>query len=585
MSRRSGTPRRRRGQAPYRLRVSFLAASFVASVFAGRLVQLQGVDADAYATMAQREGTRTVTLPAERGSIVDRFGAPLAESVDGAMLTADPTLTAEDARGIAAVLSAELGLDYIDLVSALRTPDTRFVYLARRLRPAQAEAALTELDRQGYSGVFAARDPVRSYPGHHVAGNVIGFVGSDGSGLAGIEYAFNDQLAGRDGSETFELGPDGSRIPLTESFVDKPETGTGIALTIDRDLQWYTQRRLREAVQSSGGDSGAAVVLDVRTGQVLALADWRTVDPANPASAAHGDRGSRAVQDVYEPGSVEKVLTASALVDAGYVTPRTKITVPPQLLRGSDIINDYFAHGTLRLTMTGVIAKSSNIGTVLAAEQIPSRQLHHYLRAFGLGERTRLGLPGESRGLLPAVRDWLRITHDTIAFGQGLSVTAVQMAAAVATVANGGVRVSPTLVKGYLSADGDVIPGPQPDRRRVLSRSAAAAVTRMMEAVTGPEGTAPLAAIPGYRVAGKTGTSQRVDPACGCYRGVSVSFAGFAPADRPRFLAYVVVHNPRRGSGGGSTGDPVFRDVISYALQKYGVPPTGSRPPKTPITW
>ena len=575
----------RRGRAPYRLRASFLVAAFLASVFAGRLVQLQGLDADAYAAMAAQEGTQTLTLPAERGSIVDRFGAPLAESVDGAMLTADPTLTAEHAREIAAVLSSKLGLDYIDMVSTLRTPDTRFVYLARRLRPAQADAVLEELDRRGLAGVCSTGDPVRSYPDRSVGGNLVGFVGSDGSGLAGIEYALDDQLAGRDGSETFELGPDGSRIPLADSFVDPPETGTGVALTIDRDLQWYTQRRLREAVESSGAESGVAVMLDVRNGQLLALADWPTLDPVHPTSAADGDRGSRAVQNVYEPGSVEKVLTVSALVDAGYVTPRTKITVPPELRRGAETIHDYSPHGTLRLTMAGVIAKSSNIGTVLAAEEIPSPRLHRYLRAFGLGERTGVGLPGESRGLLPAAEDWLRITHDTIAFGQGLSVTAVQMAAAVATVANGGVRVSPTLVRGYLGADGELTPAAQPERRRVLSPATAATVTKMMEAVTGPEGTAPLAAIPGYRVAGKTGTSQRVDPACGCYQGISVSFVGFAPADRPRFLTYVVLHSPRRGSAGGSTAGPVFHDVMSYALRKYGVPPTGTQPPKPPITW
>jgi cell division protein FtsI (penicillin-binding protein 3) len=575
----------RRERASYRLRVSFLAAAFVASLFAGRLVQLQGVDADAYAAMARQEGTRTVTLPAERGSIVDRFGAPLADSVEGTMLTADPTLTARHAREIAAVLSEKLGADYIDMVEVLRTPDTRFVYLARRLRPVQADAVLSELERRGYPGVFAARDPVRSYPSGRVAGNLVGFVGHDGSGLAGIEYAFDERLAGRDGSQTYQVGVDGSRIPLGESFTEQPQTGTGVALTIDRDLQWYAQGRLREAVRLSGGSSGAVIVLDVRSGEVLALADWPAVDPADPSATHEGSLGSRAVQDVYEPGSVQKVVTASALVDAGYVTPRTRITVPPQLERSGETIHDAWAHGTLRLTMNGVIAKSSNIGTVLAAEQMPSRELHRYLRAFGFGAATGVGLPGESPGLLPAPGDWLRLTHDTIAFGQSLSVTAIQMATAVATVANGGVRVDPTLVKGVVSPDGDLTNAGEPDRRRVISTRAARVVTDMMEAVTAsPEGTAPLAAIPGYRVAGKTGTAQRADPACGCYNGKTVSFVGFAPADEPRFLAYVVVQQPASGSG-GTTAAPVFHDVMSYTLQKYGVPPTGSRSPRSPIYW
>ena len=583
MSRRP-RPRLRRGRAATRLRACFLVAALVVSLFAGRLLQLQGVDANAYAAMAQREGAQTLELSAPRGQIVDRFGAPLAESVGAAMLTADPTLTARSAPAIAAVLSRRLGLDYIDMVAALRTPDTRFVYLARQLRPRQAERVVALLNRRNLGGVFAAADTLRSYPAQDVAANVVGFVGADGTGLAGLEYAMDEELSGHDGAETFEVGPDGSQIPLTTS-VDEPRPGTGLALTLDRDLQWYTQRRLRAAVLDSGGSSGSAVVLDVRTGELLALADWPSVDPGNPQAADAADRGARSVQDVYEPGSVEKVLTAGALVDAGLVTPRTKITVPSGLRRGSDVIRDYFPHGTLRLTMTGVIAKSSNIGTVLASEQMRSVALYRYLRAFGLGSRTDLGLPGESAGLLPPGSSWQRLTHDTIAFGQGLSVTAVQMASAVATIANGGVRVEPTLVKGYLGAGGSLTPTPAPERDRVISRRAARQVGAMMEAVTGPNGTAPLAAIPGYRVAGKTGTSQRADSSCGCYRGTTVSFVGFAPADRPRFLVYVLVQEPSAGSGGGSTGGPVFRDIMSYALEKYAVPPTGARAPKIPTTW
>jgi cell division protein FtsI (penicillin-binding protein 3) len=324
--------------------------------------------------------------------------------------------------------------------------------------------------------------------------------------------------------------------------------------------------------------------LDVRTGELLALADWPSVNPNNPQAADRSRLGARSVQDVYEPGSVQKVLTVGALVDAGYVTPRTKITVPSGLQRGADVIRDYFSHGTLQLTMTGVIAQSSNIGTVLASEQMRSDRLYKYLRGFGLGSRTDLGLSGESAGIVPPGRTWQRLNHDTIAFGQGLSVTAVQMAAAVATIANGGVHVEPTLVKGYLDADGSLTPARAPTEHRVISARAASQVTSMMEAVTGPRGTAPLAAIPGYRVAGKTGTSERADSRCGCYRGTTVSFAGFAPADKPRFLTYVVIQQPD-GGGGGSTGGPVFHDVMSYALEKYAVPPTGTRAPTIPTTW
>jgi cell division protein FtsI (penicillin-binding protein 3) len=580
------SPRRARlGGPTIRLRSTFLVAAFVLSIFAARLVQLQGIDAAAYAPMAAADGATTITLQADRGVITDRFGQPLAETVQGSMLVADPSMTADQATEIAAVLHQRLGLDYIDLVNTLRTPDSRFAYLARRLPPGKAESIMSELEKRGLAGVFDYRDPIRDYPGRDVAGNLIGFVGTDGSGLAGLEYAYDHELAGVDGSETYETGPEGARIPLASSSVVQPHPGTGLQLTIDRDLQWYVQRRLATAVDQTGGDSGAAVVVDTRTGQLLAVADAPSVDSADPSAGGHELLGSRAVQDMYEPGSVEKVLTFGSLIDAGYVTPRTKVTVPPELHVGSDTIHDWFAHGTERLTTAGVLAVSSNIGTVLSSERMPGAMLHRYLHSFGLGEPTGIGLDGESPGLLTPARSWLPINHDTIAFGQGLSVTAIQMATAVATIANGGVREPPTLVSGTIDADGDITPTEAPEPHRVISKRAAREVTHMMEMVTGPDGLAPTAAIAGYRVAGKTGTAQRVDPTCGCYRGFTISFVGFAPADNPRFLAYVVIQNPRDGSGGGSAGGPVFHDIMSYTLQKYGVAPTGTSAPKLPLTW
>jgi cell division protein FtsI (penicillin-binding protein 3) len=325
--------------------------------------------------------------------------------------------------------------------------------------------------------------------------------------------------------------------------------------------------------------------MDVKTGQLLALADTPTFDPNQRKLSAPEDYGSRALQDVYEPGSVEKVLTFASLIDAGYITPRTKIRVPSVLPRDDTTINDYFTHGTLRLTATGVMAKSSNIGTVLATEKIPPAELYGYLRDFGFGSRTDVGLQGESQGLLPRPKDWLPITRDTVSFGQGLSVNAVQMAAGIAAIANGGVYVQPSLVDGYVDTEGGVTPAADPDRHRVVSTKAASLVARMMEEVVGPDGTAPLANINGYRIAGKTGTAQRVDPSCGCYRGFTVSFAGFAPADDPRFVVYVVVQEPKDGNGGGLTGGPVFHDLMAATLQKFGVPPTGQREPALPVEW
>jgi cell division protein FtsI (penicillin-binding protein 3) len=324
--------------------------------------------------------------------------------------------------------------------------------------------------------------------------------------------------------------------------------------------------------------------MDAKNGQILAQADYPSYDPNDYTEVSPDDFGSAALRDVYEPGSVEKVLTFSALIDAGYVTPRTKIRVPSSLPRDGSTIHDYFGHGTLRLTAAGVVAKSSNIGTVLAANDMPAAELYHYLRSFGLGQLTGLGLVGESRGLLAKPKDWLPINKDTITFGQGISVNAVQMAAAIAAIANDGVYVRPSLVEGYVDADGEVTPAAPSPEHRVIRASTAAKVARMMEEVTGDEGTAPDAAIDGYRVAGKTGTAQRV--VGGVYDGsFTVSFAGFAPADDPRFVVYVVVQDPSDGNGGGATGGPVFHDLMAAALEKYGVPPTGTHAPDLPVEW
>jgi len=563
---------------------SFCVVAFVLSLFAARLIQLQGIDQNDYAAMAVDKGAKTVTIEAPRASIYDRNGVALAETVAASKIVADPTDASDYATDIAVILHNRLGVDYIETVSLLRKTSTRYVELARHVKPELASAVVSQLQQAGYPGVYADKDTLRIYPADDVGANLVGFLTDDGIGAAGFEASLDDTLAGEDGSATVEMA-DGQQLPLADSTVVAPKEGTGVRLTIDQDLQFLAQRRLAQAVRESGGTAGYAVVMDVKTGQLLALADTPTFDPNQRKLSAPEDYGSRALQDVYEPGSVEKVLTFASLIDAGYITPRTKIRVPSVLPRDDTTINDYFTHGTLRLTATGVMAKSSNIGTVLATEKIPPAELYGYLRDFGFGSRTDVGLQGESQGLLPRPKDWLPITRDTVSFGQGLSVNAVQMAAGIAAIANGGVYVQPSLVDGYVDTEGGVTPAADPDRHRVVSTKAASLVARMMEEVVGPDGTAPLANINGYRIAGKTGTAQRVDPSCGCYRGFTVSFAGFAPADDPRFVVYVVVQEPKDGNGGGLTGGPVFHDLMAATLQKFGVPPTGQREPALPVEW
>lgn len=575
----------RRGAPQLRLRVGFVVIAMALSVFGARLVQLQGLDPNSYAAMAAAEGLVEVDLPASRGDILDRNGKPLADSVDGLMVVADPALTADRAPQLARFLYRRLDVDYVSTLAKLRADD-RFEYIARRVPSTVATAVVEAAERRGFEGLDTRRDPVRDYPAGDVAANLVGFMGTD-EPLAGFERTFDTRLSGTDGSARYEVGG-GNRIPLGESTITEPVDGQDLQTTIDLDLQWYTQRVLRQAVEDARADSGFAVVMDSHTGELLTVADDPTYDANDPTDAPKGDLGSRAMQDVYEPGSVEKVLTVSSLLDLGLVTPRTQIVVPPELDREDRPIHDWFTHGTIHLTMTGAIAQSSNIATVLAADRFERGQLYGYLRAFGLGRSTDIGVRGETQGLLPAASQWTHQTQDRIAFGQSLSVNGVQMAAAINTIANGGVRVSPSLVQGSATTDdGTVVGTDHTTERRILSTRAAKQMTAMMERVVDPDaGVAPAAQVPGYVVAGKTGTAQAVGEGCGCYDGTfDVSFAGFAPADDPRFTIYVVIKNPRNGGGGGSTAGPVFAKIMSYALKRYAIAPTGAKPSTLPTEW
>ncbi len=576
-----------RGRPMIRLRIGFIAIAMVLSVFGVRLLQLQGLDPAKYAAMAAAEGTRKVVLPAQRGDILDRSGEPLADSVDGMMLVANPQVTAPNAAELATLLSRRLGIDYFKTLAALRDDKSgnQFAYLARRVSATKANDVMGVLEKRELKGISTRRDPLRDYPNGDVASNLVGFLGVD-KPLAGFEQTFNTLLAGKDGSSTYQTGA-GYRIPLGKQAITRATDGQTLNTTLDRDLQWFTQRVLGKAVDDANAESGTAIVLDTQTGDVLALADYPTYDSNDPGAAKAVDRASRSMSDPYEPGSVAKVLTVSSLLDAGKVTPRTPIKVPPSLQRQDRPIGDWWDHGNIRLTMTGVLAKSSNIGTVLAADKLSPEELTGYLKKFGIGSRTDVGISHESAGILPQGAALTSQTKDRIAFGQSVSVNALQMTAAVNAIANGGVYVSPSVIQGEATlGDGTKVGTDESTSHRVVSAKAARQTARMMERVVDPEaGVAPRAQVPGYLVAGKTGTAQRVDPECKCYNGTSVSFAGFAPADNPRFTVYVVLHAPRDGSGGGSTAGPVFSRIMGYALARYKVPRTDAKPSTLPVEW
>jgi cell division protein FtsI (penicillin-binding protein 3) len=581
----------RRGTPSKRLRIGFLLIAVVLSIFGARLIQLQAVDPGSYAQMAAQEGSVDIVLPATRGEITDRNGQPLAQSVDGTMIVADPTMTTKNAAKLASFLTRRLDVDYFQTLARLRQKNTRYVYIARQVPTAKATAVVADADSKGWGGLFTNNDPLRVYPQKDVAANLVGFLGTPGPDgaarpLAGLESTFNTYLSGKDGSARYEVGA-GNEIPLGDNTTDPAVDGKNLTTTLDANMQWYAQRVLQQTVRGAGAKSGIAIVMDSRTGQLLALADYPTYDASVPHEYSPRLYKSAALTDVYEPGSVEKTLTLSSLIDSGLANDETHLKVPGAIKVQDRVIHDYWPHGLLNLTLAGVIAKSSNVGTVLATTPFKAATMRDYLTRFGLGQRTDIGIQGESPGILPPLDQWSQGIKDRIAFGQSLSVNALQEATAVNTIANGGIRVSPSLVLGSATDDnGQAIGSAHASERRVISARAAHQMTLMMERVVDPNaGVAPLAQVPGYVVAGKTGTAQEVGPKCGCYNSTTVSFAGFAPADNPRFTIYVVIKSPRAGSGGGSTAGPAFSKLMSYALRRYGVAPTGAKPSKIPVEW
>ncbi|HVF06807.1 MAG TPA: penicillin-binding protein 2, partial [Frankiaceae bacterium] len=564
--------RPRRADSRKRLLHGLTVVALVVAVLAGRLIQLQGFDSTVYAAKAERQRLRNVTLAAARGSILDRSGRPLALNVDARAVYADPSLVT-DAPKAAQALSRLLGVPARELRPKLER-DSRFVYLARGVDLDVARAVLAEK----LPGIGALPETKRVYPNDSLGAAIIGFVGREGDGLGGVEYALDAELKGRPGREVVEMDTAGRQIPSGEHQSEPPVPGRSQILTIDRDIQWEAERVLAEQVAKTRAKRGQVVVMDVRTGEVLALAVAPTFDPNNPTDSPAELRGNPALGQVYEPGSVNKVITAAAALEAGIVTPDTRIKVPPSIRIADKTFTDAHAHGGLNLTFTGVLAESSNIGTIGIAQQLGKDTLYDYLRRFGMGERTGIKFPGESPGLLPQPHEWWSTALGTIAIGQGVAATSLQVAAAYAAIANNGVRVQPSLVKASVDASGKTTPASAPKKVRAVSAETAQQITTMLEAVVTKDGTAPAAAIAGYRVAGKTGTARKVREDGRGYAGYVSSFVGFAPADKPRLVVSVVLDDPVPIYG-GVVAAPVFRTVMGFALASLRIPPTGRPAP------
>jgi cell division protein FtsI (penicillin-binding protein 3) len=588
-----------------------LGLTLVLLVFVVRLLQVQGVDASAYAAKAQLNRYVNHTVAAERGAITDRSGIALATSVDAYDITADPTLFTEKVTGVkdapeqaAALLSPVLGVDTGTLVKRLRTKDTRYVRLAMRrtpqvwkqikdLRSALNEKANAAGREAGVlAGVLADPSSKRVYPNGDLAAGTIGWVNAAGKGGGGLEQQLDKELAGKAGKVRYAQSG-GRQVPTAGSTEQPAVPGADVELTIDRDIQWAAQKAITEQVAKSKADRGYVIAMDTQTGEILAMANAPGFDPNDLSKANPAALGNAAVQDAFEPGSTAKVMSMAAVLQENVASPATHVTVPNRLHRGDRLFQDDVDHDTWHLTLNGVLAKSSNIGTILATGQLgktqaaANRTLYSYLTKFGIGQQSGLGFPGETAGILAKPGTWSTSQQYTIPFGQGFSVNALQAASVYQTVANGGVRIEPTLVRGTTGPDGKFAPASAPKKTRVVSAKTAGTLAEMLESVVDDEeGTGTRARIPGYRVAGKTGTANRVDPATGRYKGYTSSFAGFAPADKPRIAVYCAIQNATKGSYyGGQICGPIYKQVMEFALKTLQVPPTGADSARLPVTF
>jgi cell division protein FtsI (penicillin-binding protein 3) len=584
---RPAPPRRRsaRGNPGRRLGITLLAIIFVLSLFAGRLVQLQGLQAGAYRKLAAQQRDRTIVLPALRGSITGANGQVLAMTVETYLVYADPPeIPAADRPQVATQLAAWLGMTSDAILGLIQHPTSpQYVVLAKGVSAQEGN----QIAALGLPGIYLSPSYARSYPDGDVAANIIGFTGTTSHGElvggAGLELADNALLAGRPGSEQVQIGTNGQQIPLAGNNDTPVVNGSDLRLTIVPALQYAAEQACAAQVAKTRADNCTVVIIAPHTGYVLALAQWPTF---NPATVTNADQATDLpVQDEFQPGSTAKVITASAAFEHGQ-TPMTAYNIPYEIDEGGQLIHDAEWEPGERYTIAGIIAHSSNVGISQVAGHLSPQVQYDYLRAFGLGQPTGIGLPGESEGQLPPVSQWWPDTRYTVAFGQGVAVTAVQMAEVYATIANDGVRVTPTLIEGTTNSAGTYTPAAASPSRRVIQAKTAHELLAILQQVPAidEEGGQPWGIIPGYAIAAKTGTSQESNGTCAlCVYGSS--YIGMAPGNDPQLVVAVNVQNPRRGGYYGDVvAGPVFYQVMKDALATLQIPPDGATPPKVRLS-
>jgi cell division protein FtsI (penicillin-binding protein 3) len=599
---------RPRADPARRLGITLLAIAFVMSLFAGRLVQLQGFQSSTYKELAQHQRLKTEPLPALRGSITAANGQVLAMTVETYLVYADPVeMTAAEMPEVAAKLAAPLDMDPATVLSLLQQPTSpEYVVLKKDVSqeaanqikamslPGDPRAAATAGDTNGSTtfsglpGISMTASYARSYPDGAAASNLLGITSTTASGglkgAAGLELSDNALLAGQAGQEQFQVSTNGQQIPLAADKNTPAVNGSDLQLTIVPTLQWEAQQACEQQVEKTDADNCTVVIEQPKTGKILAMAQW-------PAYSATGGAGTTsenlAVQDVFEPGSTAKVITAAAAMETGGQSITSTYTVPDTITEDGFSFRDAEDHPVERWTIAGILANSSNDGMVQVVKHVTPQTQYDYLRNFGLGSVTGLNLPGESEGILPAPSSWWGNERYTLAFGQGVDADAVQMASVYSTIANKGVRVQPTLVQGTTNSSGKYQAAAPSSSRRVIKASTASSLIAAMQQVPAvdEEANEPWGIIPGYAIAAKTGTSQEWDATKKCLCKYGASYIGLAPGDNPNLVVAVNVQNPKKGGYFGDVvAGPVFYKVMEFALQTMKIPPDGAKPADVPLT-
>ncbi|MFT3861699.1 peptidoglycan D,D-transpeptidase FtsI family protein [Micropruina sp.] len=583
-----------------RMRLMLIAIAVVFSMCAGRALQVQAFDAQAYAAEAADQMQQSQVLPALRGEITDRYGDVLAYTEQTVNVIADPKAIAtngkmnlqpmtESDKAIAAtapqkiadLLAKYLGGAAADYLPKLTNDKISYKVIAKQVPAETFQELQTDMKAAGLLGLSRVTAPTRRYPNGTLAANLLGWVNEQGDAAGGLELSLEKLLHGTDGKEVYDSSPNG-KIPLGDNVLVPAQNGHNFSLTIDSAMQLMAEQRLEKALANTGAEAGAVIVMDPRTGELLAMANGPSFDSNDPGEGDIENMGNRAAMNAYEPGSVQKVLTFAALLDSGTTTADTKVKVPGFIKQDQFTITDWWNHGTITLRARGVFAKSSNVGTITLAREMSKEQLHDYYTSFGLGQRTNIGIGGEATGYLPkaTMADY---TRDGISFGTSLSVTALQNAAAVASVVNGGVYHAPTVIA---TMDGQPYTATNQDTtaRRVISEEASEQVRSLMEQQALNQ-TSSAFTINGYRIGTKTGTARQVSADCKCYRGESVvSTIGVAPIDDPQVLVYAVVWNPQyKGASGAAVAAPIMHDVLALALPRYAVAPSTTKGVKLPL--